>query len=408
MDYDALYPWMTILRAKYMGSSRARTLVERFGSLTKAMKASHDELAAVPGFNEKIAASIVEASKGKFDREIERELYWLEKNQARILLHSDPEYPEPLRHIPAAPAMLYVKGTLRAEDILSFGIVGTRRATDAGKRTANRIANELAEAGLTITSGLAWGVDAAAHKGALKCKSGRTLAVLGNGLKFCYPKEHQSLADQIEKRGARITEVFHDVPPDGRNFPPRNRIISGLSLGVLIVEAPERSGALITAKYALEQGREIFALPGALDEETGKGVNRLIQNSEAQLITCADDILRELGDKIAFYKEALQGNISKLKLEETLQPPENPPELDLFDNKPEPPSSTETRPQKSQPNLSGDEQTVYEALTDKPQHIDDLTQTLGWPLAKVSSVLGMLELKGHVLRTAGMRFSRDE
>lgn len=411
MDRDRLYPWMVMLRARFMGSSRARALEAHFGSLSRALQASTDELIAVKGFNADIAASIREAASGKFDRDIEVELRWMERNNARILLYTDPDFPEPLKHIPAAPAVLYVKGTLKPEDAISIGIVGTRRATDAGKRMANRIANELAEAGVTVISGLAWGIDAAAHKGALKCKTGRTLAVLGNGLKFYYPKEHRPLADQIDQRGARITELFHNVSPDGRNFPPRNRIISGLSLGVLIVEAPERSGALITANYALEQGREIFALPGAVGDEMASGVNRLIQNSQAMLVTRTEDILRELEDKIAFYREALQGTIPRVEMQKRLQPPEPAPrQPDLLD---EPIETAVEQPPAKVPSLevaslSSDERSVYEHLTDAPQHIDDLTRKLDWPLARVSSMLGMLELKGIIERISGMRFRRND
>ncbi|MBZ0255908.1 DNA-processing protein DprA, partial [bacterium] len=247
LDRDALYPWLAILRAKFMGSSRARVLAEHFGSITAALNAPVDAIAAVPRFNEEMGRAVREAANGKFDDEIDRELKWCERNGVDVLIQSDPKFPEPLKHIPASPALLYVKGKILPQDLLAVGIVGTRTASDAGKRNANRIARDLAEAGITIISGLAWGVDASAHKGALKCKKGRTLAVLGNGLKFIYPKEHQSLYEQVFKRGALITELFPNVAPDKRNFPPRNRIISGLSLGVLIAEAPARSGALITA-----------------------------------------------------------------------------------------------------------------------------------------------------------------
>lgn len=420
LDRDTLYPWLAILRAKFMGSSRARALVERFGSIELALNASVDEIASVPRFNEEIGRAVREAAQGKYDDEIDRELRWCERNGVKIMLHSDSDYPEPLRHIPASPAILYVKGKILPQDLLSVGIVGTRLASDAGKRTTNKIACELAEAGLTIISGLAWGVDASAHKGALKCKTGRTLAVLGNGLKFIYPKEHKSLYEQVFRRGALITELFHNVSPDKRNFPPRNRIISGLSLGVLVAEAPARSGALITANYALEQGREIFALPGTVDQWNAEGANKLIADSAAKLVTCADDILRELEDKIAFYLHEMKGEISKF-----VPPPDEPPIVIEEEKAPETPAPVkpitedkeEAAPLPAKPavapnpaalNLSEDENAILQKLTDDAVQIDALCREFGWPISRVSSALGLLELKGLADRLAGMRFRKAD
>lgn len=426
-DRDKLYPWLAVLRAKYMGSGRARALVEHFGSLQAALRADAGEIAALKGFSAEIAASIREAAQGKFDAAVDKELRWAEKQGVRIVLYSDSDFPEPLRNIPAPPAILYVKGAILPQDVISLGIVGTRRATDAGKRAANRIACELAEAGLTINSGLAWGVDASAHKGALKCKSGRTLAVMGNGLKFIYPKEYVALAEQVVQRGALITELFHDVAPDSRNFPPRNRIISGLSLGVLIVEAPERSGALITARYALEQGREIYALPGAIDAPNSEGVNQLIHDSAALLVTSAQQILDELEDKIAFYREALEGKIPRVG--ELPSPPRREPSkkdhdsspvlweadiqtanstdvtTELPANLPKPAPIAPRTPEAA--SMTEDERFVFERLGETSKHIDVLCRELEWPMAKVSSVIGLLELKGLIEREAGMRFRRE-
>ncbi|MDP8245053.1 MAG: DNA-processing protein DprA [Candidatus Hinthialibacter antarcticus] len=420
LDRDTLYPWLAILRAKFMGSSRARVLVERFGSINAALNASVEAIASVPRFNEEMGRAVREAARGKYDDEIERELNWCERNGVKIMLQSDPGFPEPLKQIPAAPALLYVKGKILPQDLLSIGIVGTRLASDAGKRTTNKIARELAEAGLTIVSGLAWGVDASAHKGALKCKTGRTLAVLGNGLKYIYPKEHKSLYEQVFRRGALITELFPAVAPDKRNFPPRNRIISGLSLGVLVAEAPARSGALITANYALEQGREIFALPGAVDQWNAEGANKLISDSAAKLVTSADDILRELEDKIAYYVHEMKGDIQKF-----VPPPEEPPIVIEDDEEPIEPEATEPPKQekKEMPaaptqkpaavnlaalNLSDDENVILQKLTEDAVQIDALCRELDWPIARVSSALGLLELKGLADREAGMRFRKAD
>ncbi len=419
IDREKLYPWLAILRAKHMGSERARKLESRFGSVAQALKASMHEIAAVSGFTDEIARAVKEAADGKFDRQIEKELRWAEKEGVSIVLYSDPEYPFSLKHIPAPPAILYVKGEVMPEDILSLAIVGPRQASDAGRRQANSIARALADAGLTIISGLAFGVDSSAHKGALGSKIGRTFAVMGNGLSIIYPRENKVLADQIVKRGALISELFYDVAPQGRNFPPRNRIISGLSLGVLIVEARERSGALITAKYALEQGKEVFALPGSVDIETSQGTNKLIRDSSATLITSPNDILSELSDKIAFYRNELEGKIPKVDIslyEKSKEKGEGEadqiqPDISFESEKDVQPvaqSDTTHQPKKqSLPKnleLSEDEKMVYNALSLEPKHIDVICRELNWPVSRVSSALGLLEFKSVSERESGMRF----
>jgi DNA processing protein len=394
-DRDKLYPWLALLRAKFMGSSRVRALEAHFGSVEKALQASPGDVAAIPNFNREMGDAIREAAQGKFDRDIDKEITWCQKYGVSILLDRDTDFPEPLRHIPASPALLYVMGKVKMCDILSFAIVGTRQASDTGRRNASKIANELAQAGLTINSGLAWGIDAAAHKGALRCKQGRTIAVLGSGLKCIYPKEHKPLAEQICKRGAVITELFTEVSPQAKNFPPRNRIISGLSLGVLIAEAPKKSGALITAKYALEQGKEIFAFPGAVDNEEYVGNNNLIQESAAKLVTSADEILRELDDKISYYRGELEGKI---------------PNIDLMPGKRDAASQLAriepSAAEEIKHPVEGDEAEVLKLVKDHLIHIDVLSRDLDWPIARVSSALSMLELKGIVEREAGMRFRR--
>ncbi|MDX9752401.1 MAG: DNA-processing protein DprA [bacterium] len=404
LDRDQLYPWLTLLRAKYMGSGRVRALEAHFGSVQRILKATPDEIAAVKGFSLDIGLSIQEAAQGKFDHEIDREITWCERKGVSILLDSDSEYPEALRHIPASPALLYAMGEIRLEDILAFAIVGTRHASDMGRRNTAKIACELAEAGLTIVSGLAWGIDGAAHMGALRCKKGRTIAVLGSGLKCIYPKEHIPLAEQISQRGAVLTELFTDVSPQAKNFPPRNRIISGLSLGVLIAEAPKQSGALITANYALEQGKEIFAIPGAVDNAEYVGTNNLIQESAAKLVTSAEEILRELEDKVAYFKGELDGKIPRIDFFPHARTASSPNA-----RTPAPATPTPTPPPpKPVPALDGDEAAVFSLLGENPIHIDILCRDLNWPIARVSSALSMLELKGLVEREAGMRFCRGQ
>ncbi len=407
LNRDKLFPWLSLLHAKYMGSGRVRLLIEHFGTIDKVLKASVDNILQVKGFDRKIAESVHEAIQGKFDEEVEGEIRWAEHNGVKILIHSDEEFPTPLRYIPSPPALLYVKGEILPEDVLSVAIVGSRRATDAGRRMANKIANELAEAGITIVSGLAWGIDTSAHKGALKCKSGRTLAVLGNGLRFVYPKEHKLMYKQVSERGALITELFSRVAPDGRNFPPRNRIISGLTLGSLIAEAPSRSGALITAHYALDQGKEVFAIPGAVSNDMAEGNNQLIKECGATLITSAQDILNELEDQITYYRNELAGKISKVD-KANIPPPSSKPKKEIIlqstpEQKPE--TKEEPKPQQEKStDLSEDEGVILSALTDEPKHIDVICRELQWPISRVSSSMGLLELRGLVEREAGMRF----
>lgn len=413
IDREKLYPWLTILRAKYMGSGRAMALEKHFGTIEKALHASPTDIAHallssdnqyITKHAKEVGESIHEAANGKFDKAVEKELKWAEKDGISILLYSDLEFPFMLRHIPAPPSLLYVKGNLQQEDLLAFGIVGSRGASDGGKRQAGKIACELAEAGLTIVSGLAYGVDANAHYGALKCKSGRTFAVLGNGLSMVYPKEHKNLADQITKRGALITELFNDVAPQAKNFPPRNRIISGLSLGVLIVEASEKSGSLITANYALNQGKEVFALPGALEPETSPGTNKLIQDSAAKLIRNADEILQDLADQITYYRNEMEGKIPRVDI-----PPPPPISIQNKPVKKEPQKPVEEKPKPAPAiKLTDDEAFLCGYLSAEPKHIDDLCREVGWTISKVSSVLGLLEFKDVIVREGGMRFRLND
>lgn len=408
IDREKLYPWLTILRAKYMGSGRAMALEKHFGSIHKALHAKPEEIARallsadnhhLTKHAQEVGSSIQEAAKGKYDKDVEKELKWAEKDGVSILLYSDPSFPYMLRHIPAPPSLLYVKGSLVPEDILAFGIVGSRSASDGGKRLAGKIACELAEAGLTIVSGLAYGVDANAHYGALRCKTGRTFAVMGNGLSIVYPRDHKVLAEQVVKRGAMITELFHDVSPQGKNFPPRNRIISGLSLGVLIVEASEKSGSLITANYALDQGKEVFALPGMIEPETSPGTKKLIQDSAAKYVTKTDEILCELEDKITYYRNELDGKIPRVDIP-PLQTPIHKEKVAETISTPEPVIP------KPQPkiNLTNDEQFLCGHLSTDAKHIDELCREVGWNISKVSSVLGLLEFKDIIVREGGMRF----
>jgi DNA processing protein len=285
----------------------------------------------------------------------EGELARLAQLQVSAITLLEPEYPTWLQHIQSPPAVLYVRGSLEPQDELALAVVGTRRATRYGLEVTRRIVPELVRAGVTIVSGLALGIDGAAHQAALDA-GGRTLAVMACGVDVVYPREHRLLARAISENGALLSEYPPGVQPDARNFPPRNRIISGLSRGVLVVEAGEKSGALITAQFALEQGRETFAIPGSVFSCQSRGTNGLIQRGEAKLVLSADDILEEL---------ALQRSAAQLEMRLAM------PVDDL-------------------------EKQVLSAVSAEPLHIDELSRTLGMPVAALSSVLMTLELKGLV------------
>ena len=364
-----------------MGAVRLRRLLACFETPENVLRASRQELMGVERITEKVAETILQAGRGEFDHQVRKEITWLREHGVRLVLLDDPSYPRLLREISSPPPVLYVWGTYRPEDILAVGIVGSRDASDYGRRCTSEIAFELAKRGIVIISGLASGIDSAAHKGALRA-GGRTHAVLGNGLKICYPRHNEELARQIRRSGALMSEMPYDAPPLGRNFPPRNRLIAGLSLGVVIVEAAERSGALHTARFALEQNRDVFAVPGKITSETSSGTNALIRDAGAKLVSRPEDILSELEDQIEAYRRELA--LGPLQPVSPKRPPSPPPSLDL----------------------SPDERTIVTALSDEPIHIDELSRQLSIPTARLSSLLAMLELRGLVERTAGTRFRR--
>jgi DNA processing protein len=266
-----------------------RRLLERFGSLAGVAAAPEQALATVEGVGGAAASAI---RKAFVEKRGERELEEAARHGVRVVAHDDPAFPVPLRVLYDAPLLLYVRGTLAEEDSAAVALVGTREATPYGLGVAERLAADLASQGLTIVSGLARGIDAAAHRGAL-CR-GRTLAVLGSGVLNVYPAEHEPLGRRIAAAGALLSEFPLRAGPSAVHFPRRNRIISGLSLGTVVVESAESSGALITADWAVEQGKEVFAVPGPISSSSSAGCHRLIQQG-AKLVTGADDILEEIG-----------------------------------------------------------------------------------------------------------------
>ena len=303
-------------------------------------------------------------------RGVEQDLAWLEQSGNHLLALGDPRYPPLLRQIPYPPPLLFVHGDPDCLRLPQLAIVGTRNPTPLGRETAQRFAAHLAEFGLLITSGLALGIDAAAHQGAL-AGGGRTIAVMGTSLDRVYPAQHRDLAHAIAERGALVSELSTGTPPAAENFPRRNRLISGLGLGVLVVEAAAQSGSLITARLANEQGREVFAIPGSIHNPLAKGCHALIRQG-AKLVETASDILEELGALAAATREAVSPVVAA-------------------------PSSAA---------LDEEYRQLLIAMGDESVGIDLLVDRCGLTAEALSSMLLILELEGYVAAIPGGLYSR--
>jgi DNA processing protein len=351
-----------------IGPRLRQLLLERFGSPSAIFAASHSDLRSVPGIGEKLASAVSRAVK---EIDVAAELELCRKHQIKIVPLGSPEYPRALEEIPDPPGVLFVRGTLESRDALSIALVGSRHATRYGLTTAERLAGSLARAGLTVISGLARGIDAAAHRGALQA-GGRTLAILGSGVLNIYPPEHAELAGQVIAQGAVVGEAPVRSPPLSGAFPQRNRLISGMSLGVVVVEAALQSGALITARHAVEQGRDVFAVPGQVDSRTSRGCHRLIRDG-AKLVETADDVLEELGPLVAAAQR------------DDGPPIYHPAELLLNDS----------------------EQKILAAVGTSPTAIDQVIADCGLPTPRVLSTLSVLEMRRLVTRISGNYVQRN-
>ena len=353
-----------------IGSTHLRRLLDACGDVDRLWQASPQELQQVDGIGPQLAQSL---AAGRHDEtRLGKELTLAGRMGVTIITLEDPEYPEPLRTIHDPPLALYVRGTLEPADEVAVAIVGARRASLYGMQCAERLSGDLALRGVTVVSGLARGIDGAAHRGCLKAP-GRTIAVLGSGLARIYPPEHASLADEIAEQGALISECPMESPPLAHNFPRRNRLISGLSLGVVVVEASRTSGALITADCALEQGREVFAVPGPITAVTSQGTHHLLRQG-ARLVTSVDDILEELRLTARPVRAAASvGDAGK--------PIAQLPQV---------------------------EQRVFACVSaDQPMHIDAVAAQSGLTLPETSSALLQLELKRVIQQVPGMQFIRS-
>ena len=375
-----------------VGLKTVQVLRDVFGSAERALQATADELRRIDGFSPALCDLLV---RKPVLYPIERELKLINEYGCQVLTLYDDAYPQHLKQIDTPPLVLYVKGELTPEDSLSVSLVGSRNAKDYGRKVSYRLSYQLAQRGLTIVSGFAKGIDTAAHRGALEA-GGRTIAVMGNGLGVIYPAANRNLVEKIEASGALISEFPIGVKPKARNFPRRNRIISGLTLGTVVVEASNRSGALITASLAAEQGREVFAVPGEIFSELSTGTHKLINNG-AKLINTVDDLLNELP------QHALRSIPFPVPAPETETSQDLPVEKTGMQSPAKVQQPIQSAPP---PDLTPDERTVFDAIEAPSSHIDTIVRTTQLPISQVSSVLLMLELKGIIQQLPGKQFTK--
>ena len=368
--------WLKLIRADNVGPTTFGKLINDFGSVDRALDASVSELGKIDGVGFKTAEQIA-ATRNKFDTTAELEL--AEKLGVWIIHLGDKRYPPVLKRIYDPPPVLYIKGSLTRRDNLCISIVGSRRCSLYGQEQSSRLAHFLSSAGFTICSGMARGIDTAAHQGALSADR-RTIAVQGCGLANIFPPENKKLFEIIAESGACISELPLRYEPLSENFPPRNRIIAGLSLGTIVVEAGLRSGALITARAALDNNREVMAVPGKIDSPASKGSHQLIKQG-AKLIESIEDVMEALG----YIGQQLQSHAATAaaKASEKVETP-------LFDV--------------SQLNLSDSERTIYDCLDKEPLHVDQLITETDLAPGSINAGLISLRLKGLIKQLPGNLF----
>jgi len=350
--------WLGFNLVKGIGAVRLQGLVQHFGSVENAWKAEAEALLRA-GLSPRIVERLLQVRQGT---DLERLWERIQAQGIQMLTWEDESYPPRLREIEQPPPVLYLRGELLEEDFWAVAIVGTRRVTPYGRQVAEEVAAVLAANGVTVVSGLARGVDAVAHSAALKA-GGRSLAVFGCGVDRIYPPEHRALAEQIMARGALISDYAPGTPPESANFPPRNRIISGLSVATIVIEAGETSGALITAEFAAEQGREVFAVPGSILAPQSKGTNRLIANGARPLLD-ARDVL-----DVLHLSHVSQHQAARKAL---------------------PMDATESQ--------------IVTVMSEEPLHVDEIRARCGLPIEKVTAALVLMELKGMVRQVGGLQY----
>jgi DNA processing protein len=350
--------WIGFNIVPSIGPAKVRALLDFFGDLETAWRADTRSLTEA-GLDRRAVRNLVK-KRGELD--LEAELDRLSEQGIAFYTWQDEDYPSLLRQIDHPPPVLYVRGELLPQDEWAVAVVGTRKATTYGKQVTEMLGGDLARNQVTVVSGLARGIDSAGHRAALEA-GGRTIGVLACGLDRVYPAQNRELAHRIIANGALVSDYALGTPADARNFPPRNRIISGLSLGVLVVEAARRSGALITVDFALEQGREVFAVPGNITHRTSEGCNRLIHDG-AKMVLGVQDILEELN--LTMIEQHVEARAAL---------PENKTEAQLI---------------------------LF--ISDEPVHMDEICRQTELPIQEVSSTLAMMELKGMVRQVGGMNY----
>jgi DNA processing protein len=350
--------WVGMNIVPAIGPAKVRALLDHFGDLETAWRADGAALKGA-GLDRAAIRNLV-TLRAKIDLDVE--MAKLAKHQITALTWEDPDYPSLLKEIYAPPPVLYARGQLLPDDEWAVGVVGTRRATLYGKQVARMVGQDLARSRVTVVSGLARGIDSIAHQAALDA-GGRTIAVMACGLDRVYPPEHRNLAQAIMENGALVSDYPVGTPPEAGNFPPRNRIISGLSLGVVVVEAGQKSGALITSTFAEEQGREVFAVPGSIVSRSSIGCNRLIQDG-AKMVLSIEDILEELNLTMIEHQSEARAML--------------------------PADQTEAQ--------------LLALISDAPTHVDAICRSSRLPIQQVSSTLAMMELKGMVRQIGGMHY----
>lgn len=372
---EELRPWLTLRLIPGMGNRSFKALMQRFGSPENILKASERQLREVPLLRSDFIRDILHHLDLK--ERVETELRLIEKHQVRLITFCEPNYPKNLAQIYDPPFLLYVRGDIKEEDHRAIAIVGTRKPTTYGLGEAEKLAGQLAQRGITVVSGLARGIDTAAHRGALQ-REGRTIAVLACGVDVAYPEENKELMRQISNQGALVSEYPMSTKPIRTLFPMRNRIISGLSLGVVIVEGSTDSGALITARWATEHNREVFAVPGPVHSPQAKGPHSLIKDG-AKLVEQVDDILEELRPQL---------NLPLFEPQKARVTSPSPPLNSLAVS------------------LTEAEEKVYALLSFEPIHVDALCQKSGLSVSEVLVALTGLELKELARPLAGKQYLR--
>ena len=350
--------WVAFNLVKGVGAVRLQALRDHFGDLTLAWQAPLEALQAA-GLSPKLAERVAQM---RASVDLDKYMAKMAAQDIQIVTWEDEHYPERLKEIEQPPPVLYMRGTLTSEDAWAVAVVGTRRVSAYGRQVAEELAACLANNGVTVVSGLARGVDAIAHQSVLKA-GGRTIAVMGCGVDRIYPPEHTRLAEKVMASGALLSDYAPGTPPDAANFPPRNRIISGLSMATVVVEAGETSGALITAQFAADQGREVFAVPGNILAAQSKGTNRLIAQGAHPMLSTND-----LLDILNLRRVTEQREVRKIL----------------------PGNEIETK--------------LLSVLTHEPLHMDDIRNQTGLPIERVSATLVMMELKGVVRQVGGMNY----